>query len=101
MSVTTERSHAAAKQRKATSIEIRLAAHTKARSLSAARPRHTSVSEFVLSSAVREAQNALADQRVFQVSDQNWSRFMAILGAPAKADPDIVALARSKAPWDR
>jgi len=98
MSITMERPRAA-RERKATSIEVRVAAQTKALLASAARARHTSVSDFVLSSAVREAQNALADQRVFQVSDQDWSKFMAILKAPAKADPDIVALARSKAPW--
>lgn len=99
MSTTMERPHAAARTRKADTLEVRVAASTKALLVSAARVRHTTVSEFVLSSAVREAENALADQRVFQVSDQDWSKFMAILDAPAKADPDIVDLARSRAPW--
>jgi uncharacterized protein (DUF1778 family) len=65
----------------------------------AAAARHTTTSEFVLSSALREAENALADQRVFQVSDEHWSAFMDILDAPAKADPAIVSLARSRPPW--
>ena len=80
-------------------IEVRLAAPTKALLASAAHARHTTMSEFVLSSAVREAENALSDQRVFQVSDENWTAFMEILDAPARPDPDIVALVRSKAPW--
>lgn len=98
MSITTERPRAA-RARKEDTIEVRVAAPTKALLAAAASARHTSMSEFVLSSAVREAENALANQRVFQVSDENWSRFMAILDAPAKADADIVALARSPAPW--
>ena len=87
--------------RKQDTIEVRVTAQTKALLAAAARARHTSMSNFVLSSAVREAQHTLADQRVFQVSDENWSKFMAILEAPAKPDPDIVALAHSQAPWDQ
>lgn len=100
MSATLERPRAA-KPRKAETIEVRVSASAKALLAAAANARHTSMSDFVLSSAVREAENALADQRVFQVSDENWSKFMAILDAPAKPDPDIVALARSRAPWGR
>lgn len=97
MSATMERPRA--KARKADTLEVRVAAPTKALLAAAARAHHTTMSNFVLSSAVREAHNTLADQRVFQVSDQDWSKFMAILEAPAKADPDIVALARSRSPW--
>ncbi|MGH7086439.1 MAG: DUF1778 domain-containing protein, partial [Acetobacteraceae bacterium] len=55
--------------RKEETIEIRTASSTKALLAAAARARHTSMSEFILSSAVREAENALADRRVFQVSE--------------------------------
>ncbi len=85
--------------RKEETIEFRVTPQTKAFLAAAASARHTSMSEFVLSSAVREAENALADQRVFQVSDENWSAFMDILNAPVAPDADIVALARSRAPW--
>ncbi|MGH7037361.1 MAG: DUF1778 domain-containing protein, partial [Stellaceae bacterium] len=85
--------------RKEATIEIRTASNTKALLAAAARARHTSMSEFILSSAVREAENALADRRAFQVSEEGWAAFMAVLEAPAQADPDIVALARSPAPW--
>lgn len=87
--------------RKQDTIEVRVTAQTKALLAAAARARHTSMSNFVLSSAVREAQNTLADQHVFEVSDENWSKFMAILEAPTQPDPDIVALAHSQAPWDQ
>jgi uncharacterized protein (DUF1778 family) len=86
-------------RRKEDTIEVRVAAPTKALLAAAAKARHTSMSEFVLSSAVREAESTLADRRVFQVSDENWSAFMDILNAPAQPDAAIVALARSKAPW--
>jgi uncharacterized protein (DUF1778 family) len=100
MSATLERPRAT-RARKDHTIEVRVAPPTKALLAAAASARHTSMSEFVLSSAVREAENALADQRVFQVSDENWDAFMAILDAPAKPNPEIVALARSRAPWGR
>lgn len=87
--------------RKQDTIEVRVTAEAKALLVAAALVRHTSMSNFVLSSAVREAQNTLADQRVFKVSDENWSKFMAILEAPAKPDPGIVALAHSQAPWNQ
>jgi uncharacterized protein (DUF1778 family) len=86
-------------RRKADTIEVRVAASTKALLAAAANVRHTSMSEFVLSSAVREAETTLADRRVFQVSDENWSAFMDILNAPAQPDATITALARSRAPW--
>lgn len=87
------------RMRKEDTIEVRVAAPTKALLTAAATARHASLSQFVLASAVREAENALAEQRVFQVSDANWAAFMSILGAPAEPDADIVALARSRAPW--
>jgi uncharacterized protein (DUF1778 family) len=99
MSITME--HRTRKERKADTLDIRLTAAAKATLAAAASVRHTSTSEFVLSSALREAENTLADQRVFHVSDENWSAFMDILNAPAKPDADIVALARSQAPWGR
>jgi uncharacterized protein (DUF1778 family) len=87
------------KERKADSIEVRVTPAAKALLMAAASVRHTSTSEFVLSSAIREAESTLADRRVFQVSDEHWSAFMDILSAPAAPDPDLVALARSRAPW--
>lgn len=35
------------------------------------------------------------------LSEQAWNEFVAVLNAPGVADPDIVALARSRAPWDQ
>jgi uncharacterized protein (DUF1778 family) len=87
--------------RKEEIMEVRTAASAKALLAAAARVRHTSMSEFNLSSAVREARNALADHRVFQVPDENWAAFMSILGAPVLPEADIVALARSPSPWGK
>jgi uncharacterized protein (DUF1778 family) len=101
MSATTEPKPQPRRSRKDDSIDVRVTAATKALLAAAAAARHTNLSEFVLNSAVREAENTLADRRVFQVSDENWSAFMAILVAPAGPDPDLVALARSRAPWSR
>lgn len=87
------------RERKADSIEVRVTSDAKALLTAAAHARHTSTSEFVLSSALREAETTLADRRVFQVSDDQWSAFNAILSAPAAPDPDLVALARSRPVW--
>jgi uncharacterized protein (DUF1778 family) len=101
MSAALELPRSSRRAKKEETIEFRVAPRTKAFLAEAASARHTSMSEFVLSSAVREAENILADQRLFHVSDENWEKFMAILDAPAKPDADIVALARSRTPWGR
>jgi uncharacterized protein (DUF1778 family) len=101
MSVSIAHPERTRRARKEDTIEVRAATNTKALLAAAARVRHTSMSEFILSSAIREAENALADQRVFQVSDENWAAFMSILDAPSVPDADIVTLARSPTPWGK
>jgi uncharacterized protein (DUF1778 family) len=99
MSLTLERPRHTKRERKADTIDLRVTPAAKALLTAAAQASHTSMSEFVLRSAIREAESTLADRRVFQVSDEHWSAFMDILSAPAQPDPDLVALARSRTPW--
>lgn len=57
-------------------------------------------SEFVLEAACREAENLLLDQRLFQLDDQAFANFQAILDAPVKDNPALRQLLNNKAPWD-
>lgn len=58
-------------------------------------------SEFMLDSACREAENVLLDRRYFVLSEKTFKQFATLLDAPAKPNPKLAALLRSKAPWDR
>jgi uncharacterized protein (DUF1778 family) len=59
------------------------------------------VTQFVLSSACEAAESVLMDQRVFFVSDKAYQAFQAALERPAKVNPKLEKLLRSKAPWEK
>ncbi|MBM3752470.1 MAG: DUF1778 domain-containing protein [Acidobacteria bacterium] len=67
----------------------------------AAEAQGRSRSEFMLDSACREAENVLLDRRFFVLSEKAYKQFSALLDRPAKPNPKLAALLRSKAPWDR
>lgn len=50
------------------------------------------VSEFLTGSAVDRAHEVLADQRHFDLDEETWNRFVAMLDAPAEPEPALVAL---------
>lgn len=58
-------------------------------------------SEFMLDSACREAENVILDRRYFVLSDKAFRQFTALLDGPAKPNPKLNALLRTKAPWNR
>lgn len=81
-------------------IQIRASAETKAILNRAAALRGQKLSEFMLESARRQAEEALLDQRVFFLEPQAYEAFLALLDAPAKPVPRLTELMRRKAPWD-
>lgn len=81
-------------------IQIRASAETKAILTRAAALRGQKLSEFMLDSARRQAEDALLDQRAFFLDPQAYDAFLALLDAPAQADPRLVDLMRRKAPWE-
>lgn len=81
-------------------IQIRASAETKAVLTRAAALRGQKLSEFMLDSARREAEDALLDQRNFFLEPDAYDAFLALLDAPAKPDPRLVELMRRKAPWE-
>ncbi len=93
-------SSAPSRARKDDIIQIRASAETKAILNRAAALRGQKLSEFMLESARRQAEEALLDQRVFFLEPQAYDAFLALLDAPAKPVPHLAELMRRKAPWD-
>jgi uncharacterized protein (DUF1778 family) len=50
------------------------------------------LSEFMTASALDRAHEVLADQRSFELDEETWDQFIAILDEPPRADPRLVEL---------
>lgn len=57
--------------------------------------------EFMMESAVTEAQKVLLDQTVFRLDAAAWDRLMDILDAPGERNPRLAKLLKQKAPWEK
>ena len=73
-------------------ITMRVGPEKKALIERAAEARGLSVTDFMLSLAVREAELALADSVVFTLGEQAYRQFTEILERPARAKPEFQAL---------
>ena len=80
-------------------IQIRAPAETKALLNRAAALRGQKLSEFMLESARRQAEEALLDQRVFFLDDKAHAAFLKLLDAPAKPNKALIALMKRKPAW--
>ena len=63
-------------------LDLRLTLAAKQTLHAAARAAHRSVSDFVLESALKQADETLADRRHFGLDTEGWADFMAALDAP-------------------
>ncbi len=68
-------------------LDIRLSAEAKRILASAAAAQRRSISDFVLESALSQAEDALADRRRFGLDAERWDAFMAALDAPPRDLP--------------
>ena len=91
------RGHAVRKDR---SIQIRASADTKAILNRAAALRGQKLSEFMLQSARRQAEDTILDQRRFFLDPKKHEQFLAMLDAPAKPSRELRARMRRKPSWD-
>ena len=82
-------------------IQIRASAETKAMLNRAAQLRGQKLSEFMLDSARRQAEEAILDQRVFFLDGKAHDAFLALLDAPAKPNTALRALMARKPAWQR
>jgi uncharacterized protein (DUF1778 family) len=65
----------------------------------AAAASHKTVSEFLLDSGLSAAQDALADRRVFQLSEAKWTAFLQALASPPEENPGLRDLLSRKPDW--
>jgi uncharacterized protein (DUF1778 family) len=80
-------------------INIRASAQQRDLIDRAARALNKSRSEFILETACREAQDVLLDQTFFQLDEEAFARFTAMLDDPPAPSDALRELLRSKPPW--
>jgi len=73
-------------------LELRLSRAAKQTLQVAAMAVRKSVGEFVLCSALAEAERRLADRRVFTLDHKSWKAFIAALDAPPHRHPRLQRL---------
>jgi uncharacterized protein (DUF1778 family) len=81
-------------------IQIRASAEAKAILNRAAALRGQKLSEFMLESARRQAEETILDQRTFSLDDAAHARFLALLDSPPKPSAKARARLARKAPWE-
>jgi uncharacterized protein (DUF1778 family) len=86
-------------RRKDSVIQIRASAEAKAILNRAAALRGQKLSEFMLQSARRQAEETILDQRAFFLDDEAHARFLAQLDSPPVASAKVRARLNRKAPW--
>ena len=88
-------------RRKDDVIQIRTSAETKAILNRAAVLRGQKLSEFMLESARRQAEETILDQRTFFLDSDAHEKFLALLDSPSKPNEELRSLMRRKPSWER
>lgn len=81
-------------------LDLRLTRAAKRTLQAAASAQRKSVSEFVLDTALSEAEERLADRRVFILDRKTWDAFVAALDAPPRRHPRLERLFRERSVFD-
>ena len=81
-------------------LDLRLTPAAKRTLQAAARAERKSVSEFVLDTALSEAEERLADRRVFSLDTKSWDAFVAALDAPPRRRARLERLFRERSVFD-
>ena len=82
-------------------LDLRLSPEAKATIYAAAAASRRSVSEFVLESALSQAEQTLADRQRFGLNATQWSAFLEALDQPARALPELESLLREPGIFDQ
>ena len=80
-------------------INLRASARQEQLLKQAAAATDRTMTDFVLESAVREAERVLADRRWFLISDEQWDEFQRLLEQPARDLPRLRALLAKPSPF--
>src|SRR4030081_3686271 len=81
-------------------LDLRLSRAAKKTLQAAAAAERKSVSEFVLDTALSEAEERLADRRIFTLDAKGWDAFVAALDAPPRRHARLEQLIRSSSLFD-
>jgi len=81
-------------------VDIRVTPNVKRTLQQAAAVSNKTVSEFMLDSSLSAAFDTLADRRVFQLDEAQWTAFMEALDMPPEDNPRLRKLLQTKAPWE-
>ncbi len=81
------------KETKAERLEVRLTPSTKALLTQAAQARQTTITEFLVSSAVKAAEDVVASPKVFFANDAGWAALQRLLD-DEQYQPSAAAVAR-------
>ncbi len=92
--MTTQRSNRTEK------LDLRLSKSAKQTLKAAAKVARKSVSEFVLETALSEAEERLADRTVFTLDAEQWDAFVEALDAPPRRLPRLERLFREPSVFD-
>ena len=82
------------KEAKVERLEVRLTPSTKSLLTYAAQVRRTSVTEFLISSAVKAAEDVVASPKVFFANDEGWAAIQRLLDDEENYKPSAEATAR-------
>ena len=75
-------------------LDIRISPEAKRVLQEAARERHTTISQFVIDSALATAQDVLAERTRIGLNSEQWAAFIAALDAPPQRHPRMERLLR-------
>jgi uncharacterized protein (DUF1778 family) len=81
-------------------VDIRVTPNVKRTLQQAAAVSNKTVSEFMLDSSLSAAFDTLADRRVFQLDEAQWTAFMEALDTPLEDNPRLRRLLQTRAPWE-
>jgi uncharacterized protein (DUF1778 family) len=81
-------------------IQIRAPREAKALIMRAAGLKHQKLSEFVLDSARRSAEDTILDTALFRLSAEGHDRFVALLDAPPQPSAAAMSRFRRKPAWE-
>lgn len=82
-------------------LDLRLSRAAKQTLQAAAAAERKSVSEFVLDIALSQAEERLADRRVFTLKGKSWDAFISALDAPPRRHPRLERLFQEPSVFDR
>lgn len=75
-------------------LHIRATDHQEKLIRAGASTKGVSVTDFILESACVQAENAIADQREFVLSEREWKAFIEALDQPAEVKPGLARLVK-------